>query len=199
MMKVTSIAVFDDSRHMIVGPVLDAGEANEQKLLKYTLIQLIDAIKDKEGITNFDPTVTEYNASPSPAEKPYVIPYVLHKVTMSTQFDDGMPGPSAYIWFCYINDKQIAHGPSYILAVFNADRYPHPPLVFLANNLTVKNKLVRYQQRFLGLIASSYKDHKYLKYYERSDINDYALMVYDPREKRTCESIKGRIYSVQLQ
>lgn len=201
MTKVTSIAVFDDSRRVITGFILDATESNEEMLLNLALDNLKHSMEEKDNIKEFSPTVTAWDTVPSSHdEKSYVIPYVSSKATVTTKRADGTTGPSAHVWFCYINDKALSHDPSYIVTVFNVDRYPYPPLVFMANNRSLKNQLVRYQRRVSALIAGVYKEeYQNFKYYERCNIKDYALMIYDPREKDPIKSIKGRIYSVQLQ
>lgn len=202
MTKLVAIAVYDDSRRMIVSPVVEAEEENEENLWIDTASQIENIMKKKEGIKSSLPTTfMTYNQSPAQIAEKHLQPYVLPKVTLSTKYANGTQGPSAYIWYCYINDKKVGTSKGdYIVTLFNVNKYPNKPAVRIANYLTIKYKMKSIPNILLSKIKRlESEDCQYYRYYERNNYDDYALIVFDPRKKDPLQSIRGRVYAAKLQ
>ena len=203
MTKLIALAVYDNCRQMIVSPVVNASKANEDGLLKDMLNWTEQSIRNRVRVREFHHVTVEQKRPHEPEEDP-VFPHgttgdlILRKITtVFSDLDDSTQGPYAYIWLYAVDDILISRSNCAMLD-FDVDDYPNGGGLNFAEKKDMKQNIAALQADLIDHIASTYKDHQDLKYYEVCNPNNYTLLVYDPRIKDSVKSIKGRIYVTQF-
>lgn len=199
MTKLIAIAVCDDSKRVIVSPVVNAGKDNARMIFINTIKKAVAALKSKSHVENFQTRVARKLTSPteqySQNQKQQVFKAEI-VADINGYVDQKHPSISAHVWLYSVDDK-TADTMDIVIADFGVGEYPMHLNVTFANDETLKHYIPNAQKKLVSQVMDKF-DYKHLKYYEVADLHGYTMLIYDPNLKDASQSIKGRIYAASI-